>query len=72
MKADVNRLYISRQNGGCGLVEEQESAYNAAIVGLSADVKQGNDRLTILVQEYHAKKIKNSLKKEANPVKQNI
>jgi hypothetical protein len=51
---------------------ELESAYNAAIVRLSADIKQGNDRLTILVQEYNAKKIKNSVQKEANPVKQNV
>jgi hypothetical protein len=48
---------------------ELESAHNAAIVGLSTDIKQGNDRFTILVQEYDAKKIKNSLQKEANPVK---
>jgi hypothetical protein len=71
LKADVNIFYISRQNGGHGLVE-LEYAYNAAIVGLSADIKQGNDRLTILVQEYNAKKIKNSLQKEAKPVKQNM
>ena len=71
MKADINRLYISRQNGGCGLVE-LESVYNAAIFGLSADIKHGNDRLTLLVQKYDAKKIKNSLQKEANPVQQNI
>jgi len=50
LKADVNRFYTSRQNVGHGLVE-LESAYNAAIVGLSADIKQGSDRLTILVQE---------------------
>jgi hypothetical protein len=49
-----------------------ESAYSAATVGLSADIKQGNDRLTILVHEYDAKENKNSLQKEANPVKQNI
>jgi hypothetical protein len=42
---------------------ELESAYSAATVGLSADIKQGNDRLTILAQEYHTKKIKNYLKK---------
>ena len=32
--ADVNRLYIKRQNGGHGLIKI-ESVYNAAIVGLS-------------------------------------
>jgi tRNA splicing ligase len=36
-KADVNRLCIKRQNGGRGLFK-LESAYNAAIVGLSTDI----------------------------------
>jgi hypothetical protein len=47
-KADVSRLYIKRRSGGHGLVE-LESAYNAAIVGLSKYIKQGKDRLTRLV-----------------------
>jgi hypothetical protein len=44
LRAGVNRLYIERQNDGCGLVE-LESAYN---VGLSKYIKQGKDRLTRL------------------------
>jgi hypothetical protein len=34
LKAGVNRLYIIRQNDGCGLVK-LESTYNAATAGLS-------------------------------------
>jgi len=43
-KANVNRLCIKRQNCGHGL-DKLESAYNAAIVGLSEYIKQGKDRL---------------------------
>jgi hypothetical protein len=56
-KAYLNRLYIKRQNGGCGIVE-LESARNAAIFGLSEYVKEGKDRLTRLVHEYDAGKAK--------------
>ena len=69
LKADVNRLYIKRQNGGRGLVE-LESAYNAAIVGRSKYIKHGKDRLTRLVQEYDAMKTKCCLQKEANLIVQ--
>jgi len=34
LKADCSRLYTKRQHSGCGLVK-LESAYNAAVVGLS-------------------------------------
>jgi len=56
-KACLNRLYIKRQNGGCGIVE-LESAHNAAIFGLSEYIKQGKDRLTRLVNDYGAVKAK--------------
>jgi len=62
LKVDVNRFYIKRQNGGHGLVEVA-SAYNAAIVGLSKYIKQGQDRLTKLVQDYNAGKTKYSAKR---------
>jgi hypothetical protein len=67
----VDRLYLKRQNGGCGLVE-LESAHNAAIVGLSKYIEQGNDRFTRLVQEYDTRKAKFCLQKEGNLIKQNI
>ena len=57
MKADINRLYIVRQNDGCRLVK-LESAYNAATVGLTKYIKQGKYRLTRLVQEYGVGKTK--------------
>jgi len=47
-KPGVNRLCIKRQNGGRGLVK-LESAYNAAIVGLSEYIKQGKNRLIRLM-----------------------
>ena len=49
--------YIERQSGGHGIAE-LESAYNAAIVGLSEYSQQGKDRLTRLVPEYDAGKTK--------------
>ena len=65
----VNRPYIKRRNGGCGLVE-MKSAYNAAIVCLIEYIMQGKTRFTILVQEYYTRKVKHSLQKEANLIKQ--
>jgi hypothetical protein len=59
-KADINRPYIKRQNGGHGLVKF-ESTYNATIAGLSEYIKQGKDRLNRLVQVYDARKTKYSL-----------
>ena len=43
-----------------------ESAYNAAIAGLSEYIKQGKGRVSRLMQEYEAGKTKYSLQKEAN------
>ena len=40
LKANINRLYIKRQNGGLGL-DNLEYTYNAAISGLSENIKQG-------------------------------
>jgi len=59
----VDRLYLKRQNGGCGLVE-LESAHNAALVGLSKYIEQGNDRFTRLVQEYDTRKANAVYKKK--------
>jgi hypothetical protein len=58
-KADVDRLYIERRSDGRGLVK-LHSAYNVAIV-LSEFIKQSKDRLTGLVQDNDADKIKYSL-----------
>jgi len=49
LKADINRPYLKRPNGGHGLVKLQ-STYNATIAGLSEYNKQGKDRLTRLVK----------------------
>ena len=69
LKVDVNRFYIKRQNGRHELVE-LACACNAAIVGLGKYIKQVQDRLTKLVQDYDAGKTKYSLQKEANLTKQ--
>ena len=47
-----------------------KSAYNVAIVCLAEHIIQGKTRLTILVQEYYTRKVKYSLQKEANLIKQ--
>jgi len=64
-KADVNRLYIKRRNGGRGLVK-LESTCNAAVIGV---FKQGKDRHTRLIPEYDAGKPIYSLLIEANLIK---
>jgi len=61
-------LCIKGKIGGHGLVK-MESAYNAIIVSPIRYIKQGNGRLTRLVQEYDARKTKYSLQKEANLIK---
>jgi hypothetical protein len=68
-KADVNRIHIKRQNGGRGLVN-LETTHNTAIVGLSECIKQEEDGLARLVQEYNAGKAECSLQKVANLIKQ--
>jgi hypothetical protein len=65
-KADVNRPYIKRQNGGRGLVK-LESTCNASVVGV---VKQGKDRHTRLMPEYDAGKAEYCLLKETNLIEQ--
>jgi len=61
-KADVDRLYIKRRNGGRGLVKLQSAHYVA--IALSEYIKQSKDRLTRVVQDNDAGKIKYSLKKK--------
>jgi hypothetical protein len=63
LKAKINRLYIKRRNGELGL-DDLEYTYNAAIFGLSENIKQGKDKHTRLFQEYDARKIIYSLQKE--------
>ena len=64
-KADINRLYINKQNDGCGLVK-LESTCNAAVVCV---IKEGKDMHTILIPEYDAGKDRYSLLKETNLIK---
>jgi hypothetical protein len=68
-KTDINKFYMKRQNGGCGLLE-MKSAHNAAIVDLSEYIKIDKDWPSRLVQEYDTSKTKCSLQIEANLIKQ--
>jgi hypothetical protein len=63
LKANINKLYIKRRSGGLGL-DDMEYTYNAAIFGLSENIKQGKDKCTRLLQEYDARKTIFSLQKE--------
>jgi len=53
-----------RRNCGCDLVKP-EFTYNVSIVGRRKYIKQGENRLTKLVQEYDAGKAKYSLQKRS-------
>jgi hypothetical protein len=59
-KADIDRLYLPRREGGRGLVE-LENAYKSSIVGLSEYIKQATDRYTSMLRTHEAKKAKYSL-----------
>lgn len=59
-KADADRLYIKRRNGGRGLTE-LEAAYDIAIVGLSSYIEQGRDKLMKMVKRHEDSKAKYSL-----------
>jgi len=67
-KADVERLYVKRRNGGRGLIE-LESAYDAAIVGLCNYIRLSKDRLIRCVKDHDINKAKYSLQKEAQKIK---
>ncbi|KAL1277529.1 hypothetical protein QQF64_024202 [Cirrhinus molitorella] len=67
LKADVNRLYIKRCNGGHGLIE-LESAYSNAIVSLSKYIERGSDKVMKMVKKHKVSKTKYSQMKMANEI----
>lgn len=67
-KADVDRLYIKRRNGGRGLIELQ-SAFEIAIVGLSDYLNLEKDKFCRMVKAHESTKAKYSIEKESENVK---
>ena len=59
-KADVERLYIQRREGGRGLIE-LEAAYKTAIIGLCDYIKFANDRYIEMVKLHENTKPKYSI-----------
>ena len=70
-KADVDRIYISRNEGGCGLIQ-LECTYKITTIGLETHLKMKKDKL--LRQVYHHEKSKKlySVQKEATRFKKDI
>lgn len=59
-RADADRIYIKRKNGGRGLIELQD-AYETAVVGLGSYIEKGNDSLMKLVRAHETNKAKYSV-----------
>lgn len=66
-KANVQRLYIKRQNGGRGLMEIK-AAHENATVGLSEYLRLRTDRLTEMVNNHEAEKKRYSLHQKADEI----
>ena len=66
-RADVQRLYVKRKNGGRGLLEVW-SVYQQAILGLSEYIELENSRLIQIVKLNDSLKKKYSVSKEASKI----
>ena len=66
-RADLQRLYFERKNGGRGLLEVW-SVYQQAILGLSEYIKSENSRLIQVVKLNDSLKKNYSLLKEASKI----
>ena len=66
-RADVQRLYVKRKNGGRGLLEVW-SMYQQAVLGLSEYIESENSRLIQIVKLNDSLKKKYSLLKEASKI----
>ena len=62
-KADVDRLYVPRNEGGRGLTQ-LETVYKTSTIGLNAYLENTNDRLLKLVYQHETKKKLYSVNKE--------
>ena len=63
-KADVERLYIPRKDGGRGLIEV-ETAFKIATIGLDHYLKNKDGQYPVQVLEHDTSKAKNSVTKNA-------
>ena len=70
-KADVERLYISRKDGGRGLIEV-ETAFKIATTGLDHYLKNKDGQYPKQVLEHDMSKAKNSITKNASKFKREI
>ena len=60
-KADMERMYLPRNEGGRGLIR-LETAYKTATIGLDTYLDTTNDPLLVIAKE-HEKKKKNNKEK---------
>ena len=67
-KADVERLYIPRKDGGRGLIEV-ETAFRIATIGLNHYLKNKDGQYPKQVLEHDTSKAKNSMTKNASKFK---
>ena len=70
-KADIDRLYLPRSDGGRCLVQ-LELTYKTTTIGLDAYLTSSNDRLLHLVQRHDKKKKLYSIQREAEKYKQEL
>ncbi|KAL1448229.1 hypothetical protein WDU94_006605 [Cyamophila willieti] len=63
-KADVDRLYIKRKDGGRGLIEII-GAYETSIIGLNEYIKSTTDQFVEIIKKQDEEKLKYSIHKEA-------
>ena len=70
-KADVERLYIPRKDGGRGLIDV-ETAFKTATVGLDHYLKHKEGQYPKQVLEHERSKAKNSISKNATKFKREV
>jgi len=70
-KADVDRLYIRRKEGGRGLLQLL-AAYKTTTIGLEAYLKEKQDRYTKAVYKHEKEKGSHSIVKEAEKFKKEL
>ena len=70
-KANVERLYIPRKDGGRGLIEA-ETAFKTATIGLDHYLKHKEGQYPKQVLEHERSKAKNSISKNATKFKREV
>ena len=70
-KADVDRLYLPRSDGGRGLVQ-LELSFKTTTIGLDTYLSNTNDQLLSIVKSHDSKKKLFSIKKDATKFKKEL